>query len=52
VLWSYEERFGEIRKHLTHLSRAREHLVQCLKEMKQSSDSDLSEDHQSSALGV
>ena len=52
VLWSYEERFGEIRKHLTHLSRAREQLQQLLKEMQQSSDSDLSEDHQSSTPGI
>jgi len=51
VLWAYEERFGKIRKHLTHLSRAREQLVQLLKELQQSSDSSLSEDHQSSTSG-
>lgn len=52
TLWSYEERFGQIRKRMKHFSIAREHLLQCLKEKQQTHDSSRSEDHQSTAPAI
>lgn len=38
LLWSYEERFAKIRKQVSQMSRARENLLQYLKELNQVGD--------------